>query len=716
MSSQNLPSMQDSARELRTSGMDANQMYEEVRAIAGGSDATPLARGSHRSSHDAGEGELSPLPSHLLPGMGGIQRRDSDGAGMQAPYVSSQAHLLQPSDYNPMPTAVPPPISANSGTLGVRHVLFIIGLPERGKPFIARRLKNYLSFFHGADVQLFDISAYAQRSDDEPGSDANARLLLDELKAFMDREAGQHAANMHVKRASACAPAADGVPSPQRTGSGLGADNTLVDDMLVDGTDRRRKNVDSGRVAIIFASDSYRSFKEKWSGTSKERRHWAAEVLALDRALNCKLIFIEVIVNQPETIIANIRAKRRAQGEEETSPETVKEYLRRIKEYQRMYVTLQDDGSEDDLSYIKLINYGQKVVTNRMHGYLRMRIAQFLTTIHTTPHVIYLTRHGQSEYNLLGKIGGNPPLSEAGREYAQRLAAWVPENVCKDRHNNVRRVRLWTSSLQRTIRTADYIPHPLLSAADCGPGEGEDADRSGGSYNPTSSSRNRKPNSTPPLNASTAFPPVGDRLVAGGTGSFALPAATAGSGSGYPSELQLPTDIDGLAPVGSYNSLTRLTAIAQKPSEPLEPEEKWEQMSPRVYRNLDEIFAGEYEGLTYEEIKKKAPDEASLRAMDKIGYRYPRGESYYDILARLDPLVHEMESYHEPLMIVCHQAVLRVLYSYLLAKPRRELTKQEIPLHTVMRITYDGWNPPREERFFLGPNPDELQEDGQKSL
>jgi broad specificity phosphatase PhoE len=28
-------------------------------------------------------------------------------------------------------------------------------------------------------------------------------------------------------------------------------------------------------------------------------------------------------------------------------------------------------------------------------------------------------------------------------------------------------------------------------------------------------------------------------------------------------------------------------------------------MSPRVYRNLDEIFAGEYEGLTYAEIKQK---------------------------------------------------------------------------------------------------------------
>ena len=94
--------------------------------------------------------------------------------------------------------------------------------------------------------------------------------------------------------------------------------------------------------------------------------------------------------------------------------------------YSRMYVTLQDDGSEDDLSYIKLYNYGSKVVTNRMHGYLRMRIAQFLTTVHTTPHVIYLSRHGQSEYNVLGKIGGNPPLSDCGAEYARRLGEWVP--------------------------------------------------------------------------------------------------------------------------------------------------------------------------------------------------------------------------------------------------------------------------------------------------
>ena len=155
----------------------------------------------------------------------------------------------------------------------------------------------------------------------------------------------------------------------------------------------------------------------------------------------------------------------------------VREYEKRMTHYKRMYVTLQvrhvtphlspstptfptfshtasgctqDDGSEDDLSYMKLYNYGQKVVTNRMYGYLRMRIAQFLTTVHTTPHTIWLSRHGQSEYNVLGKIGGNPPLSRAGEEYARRLGPWVPHHVCVDAEGKTVKARLWTSSLQVT--------------------------------------------------------------------------------------------------------------------------------------------------------------------------------------------------------------------------------------------------------------------------
>ena len=118
----------------------------------------------------------------------------------------------------------------------------------------------------------------------------------------------------------------------------------------------------------------------------------------------------------------------------------------------------------------------------------------------------------------------------------------------------------------------------------------------------------------------------------------------------------------------------------------------------------------------FEDIKRLRPDEASLRAMDKIGYRYPRGESYFDILSRLVPLVHEMESYHEPLLIVSHQATLRILYSYLMGLPRKDAPKVEIPLHNLIKITWDGWRNISEERIPFEGGTKNLQNDGQTNL
>jgi 6-phosphofructo-2-kinase / fructose-2,6-biphosphatase 2 len=45
--------------------------------------------------------------------------------------------------------------------------------------------------------------------------------------------------------------------------------------------------------------------------------------------------------------------------------------------------------------------------------------------IHITPRTIYLTRHGESEFNVMGKIGGDSALSERGRQYAAALAKFI---------------------------------------------------------------------------------------------------------------------------------------------------------------------------------------------------------------------------------------------------------------------------------------------------
>ncbi|EOD18213.1 hypothetical protein EMIHUDRAFT_41870, partial [Emiliania huxleyi CCMP1516] len=109
--------------------------------------------------------------------------------------------------------------------------------------------------------------------------------------------------------------------------------------------------------------------------------------------------------------------------------------------------------------------------------------------------------------------------------------------------------------------------------------------------------------------------------------------------------------------------------------------------TPVAFRNLDELYAGLCDGMTYEEIADNYPDEAEARGADKFQYRYPRGESYTDLIARLEPLAHELERSREPVVIVAHQAIHRVLFAYFMGMPREECIHVSIPLNTVIKIT-----------------------------
>jgi broad specificity phosphatase PhoE len=117
-------------------------------------------------------------------------------------------------------------------------------------------------------------------------------------------------------------------------------------------------------------------------------------------------------------------------------------------------------------------------------------------------------------------------------------------------------------------------------------------------------------------------------------------------------------------------------------------------------RALDEIDAGICDGLTYEEIKEQMPEEFYARARDKFRYRYPRGESYADVIQRLEPVIVELERQRAPVLIIAHQAVLRALYGYLMGRPQDECPYLEMPLHTVIQLTptENGYD---EERFQL---------------
>ncbi|VAH02863.1 unnamed protein product [Triticum turgidum subsp. durum] len=99
---------------------------------------------------------------------------------------------------------------------------------------------------------------------------------------------------------------------------------------------------------------------------------------------------------------------------------------------------------------------------------------------------------------------------------------------------------------------------------------------------------------------------------------------------------------------------------------------------PKIqWRALDEINSGVCDGMTYEEIKKIMPEEYESRKKDKLRYRYPRGESYLDVIQRLEPVIIELERQRAPVVVISHQAVLRALYSYFADRPLREVPDME---------------------------------------
>jgi hypothetical protein len=81
---------------------------------------------------------------------------------------------------------------------------------------------------------------------------------------------------------------------------------------------------------------------------------------------------------------------------------------------------------------------------------------------------------------------------------------------------------------------------------------------------------------------------------------------------------------------------------------------------------LNELCAGTLDSLSYEQMQQNHPREYEARAADKLHYRYPGvgGESYMDLILRLDSVILQLEQTHGNVVVVCDRAVCRVLLGY----------------------------------------------------
>lgn len=74
--------------------------------------------------------------------------------------------------------------------------------------------------------------------------------------------------------------------------------------------------------------------------------------------------------------------------------------------------------------------------------------------------------------------------------------------------------------------------------------------------------------------------------------------------------------------------------------------------------------------------------------------RFPGGESYQDLMLRIEPILIDIEQHTGPVLVVSHISTLQVLYSYFLGVPIESCADLEIPFHSVLELVpnQDGWN------------------------
>ncbi|OAX77810.1 hypothetical protein ACJ72_07887, partial [Emergomyces africanus] len=319
-----------------------------------------------------------------------------------------------------------------------------------------------------------------------------------------------------------------------------------------------------GQVAILDATNS-----------TKSRRKWIHQTCV---NAGIEALFVESKCDDEELIMNNIREVKT------TSPDYVgqdpelaaQDFRNRIRNYEKVYQTIDDE--EKDYAYVKLVNVGSTVIINHIKDYLSSRLVYYIQNLHIRPRSIWLSRHGESEYNLLGKIGGDADISSRGEKYARALPQLLKESGVPPGTKLV----IWTSTLKRTIQTARHL------AAETG-----------------------------------------------------------------------------------YDTL------------------EW--------KALDELDSGVCDGLTYEEIAERYPEDFKARDDDKYNYRYRGGESYRDVVIRLEPIIMELER-SENVIIVTHQAVLRCIYSYFLNMSQEQSPWMEVPLHTLIKLTPGAYGT-EEKRF-----------------
>lgn len=155
------------------------------------------------------------------------------------------------------------------------------------------------------------------------------------------------------------------------------------------------------------------------TNSTKERRKWVIDRV---KSEGVDVLFVESKCDDEELIMANIRdVKTTSPDYKGQDPDKAAvDFRERIRNYEKVYKSINADGDEDDLTYLKIMNVGKQVIINRIRDYLQSRIVYYLMNLHIRPRSVWLSRvsFAATFPSLSWRVHMHSPLPHPPHAYA----------------------------------------------------------------------------------------------------------------------------------------------------------------------------------------------------------------------------------------------------------------------------------------------------------
>lgn len=170
----------------------------------------------------------------------------------------------------------------------------------------------------------------------------------------------------------------------------------------INATAARNYLSEDGCVAILDATNASASRREFLRGRLDDH----------------PILFVECVNNDPELLAASVERKTRLPEFAHLPPEeAAASFVERMGYYERIYTSPAGEGA-----FLRVDTLRNRILDERMPYripyYIRIRDVLVADWVRE----LYLARHGESLFNVEGRIGGDAPLTERGRAQAEALA------------------------------------------------------------------------------------------------------------------------------------------------------------------------------------------------------------------------------------------------------------------------------------------------------